>query len=208
MDKTASVGAGLSRLTPLYRNISLCLLHATLIIRIYLPGLTVGPGENSLLWLLAWVSLLFCYIHASESPRCYLGAPVLSGGIALVALLPFASILWAGDRMQAFYRSMTWLADIVVFLVVCYWGREQRWRRQIIAVVLACAVMEIGYVIYQYFIGMPATRALVQQNPELVTQLQTSPDFTTVFYARLYSPYIFGHFTLTNLLGEIGRAHV
>ena len=190
-----------SRLTPLYRNIALWLLAATLIIRVYLPGLTAGMGENALIWLLAWVCLLFTTIHAAEATCWYIGDRRLSIAVVLLGLMPLLTLLWAGDRIQAFYQSMIWISDMVLFFCICYWVRNQERRENIIAVVLASATMEIGYVIYQYWIGMPATRALVQNNPDIVSRLANTQDFSDLFYSRLYSPYIFGHFTLTNLLG-------
>jgi O-antigen ligase len=185
----------------LCRNASVCAAACAIILRLYLPGLTVEMGENSLVWLFAWLSFLFMLLDAVLENDWQWRSPMLTLAILAFGSVAFLSAAWASYPIQAAYQGMNWLSDISLFFVILYWTQRHDIAPYFLSVLLACFLLELAYVLYQYFIGLPATRAYAVRHSALLYQTGIGADNMPLLMEKLSLSQAFGHFTLTNSLG-------
>ena len=192
---------GSQRLIALCQNLAMFLLTAALTMRIFLPGLTVETGENGIVWLLAGGAFLFMSMEAVLSREERLRNPRLTLAVMTVITVSLCSALWASSPMHALYQSGIWLSDALLFFTICRYARDRRLLSAIMAIMLACLTVEAAYTVYQYFIGLPATRAYVARNDSLLYQLEMAPNALPLLLYKLDIAQAVGHFTLANSLG-------
>lgn len=196
----AETAESLPHLLSLAQSLSVGLLACALILRLFLPGLTVEIGENAVVWVLAWGAFLFATLHFWKELHVTALIPTLSGVPLAFLAISFASIWWADDRSQAFYQSMVWCSDVLIFFTVCYWSTHSQMASRLISILLSCFVIEILYAVFQYFILLPATRSHVAHNSSILYQLELSPGVVPLLLTKLNVQQAFGHFTLPNSL--------
>ncbi len=190
-----------SPLSCLYQWVSLWLFGCAVVLRLFLPGLSVEMGENALVWLFAWAAALFTVVDALFCPKWHFRKTELTIAIVAWILLGFLSFFWAGDKIQAIYQNMIWLSDLLLFFTLCYWAKEKGILKFFVSLLLSCFMLEVCYSIYQYFIGLPAMRAYIYANPDTIKEIDLPKYMENFFQTKLRIPHVFGHFTLTNSLG-------
>lgn len=187
-------------LNSLSRHMSLFFLGCALITRTFLPGLTVEMGENALILLFSCGAFLFMCVdllYGQWSCKHF----QFTVCVWLFLGIAFISALWAADPINAIYQSSMWFSDILVFFSLCYWCRQASIRALFVAALLACVSIEALYAVYQYFIGLPATRTFVDQNTGVLQQIGIAQSSLSLFMGKLQIDKVFGHFTLSNSLG-------
>lgn len=193
--------AHLTLLPLMCRNGSLCAAVSAIILRLYMPGLTVDMGHNSLVWLLCAVAFMFMVVDASLHSTWQLRSPHLTAASLACIAFTFASAGWASYAVPAYYQGAIWLSDLLLFAVVLYWSQRHDVAPLFLAVVFASFCLELVYVAYQYFFGLPATRAYVAQHSALLYQVDIGAGNTSLLLEKLSLQQAFGHFTLANSLG-------
>ncbi len=184
----------------LYRYISLACLAAAIFIRVFLPNSPYIIAENSILWLFLSLSFLFAFLDALEKPKWNYLKPQILLAVAGIAVIPLISSLWAADALAARNQGLVWLFDILLFLTLCYWGREKKTYQQLLAFLMSIVMLELIYCAYQGLLGLPLSRFLVTNSPQSIENLNLSGQVLKWFHIRLNIQHLFGHFILTNAL--------
>ncbi len=188
------------RLQKLYQNLSIWLLCCAIMLRLFLPGLQVTVGENAIVWLFSWSGFVLMWLaHIAKSGHTWLSIRFLLA-LGCFGCMPFFSACWAVDPTAACEQGWIWASDIVLFIGFCHWLHDACIQRRLLSFLLACFSLEMIYSLYQYSIGLPVSRFFVAQHPQIMQELSIGQDTLQMFYIRLHSPYVFGHFPLTNSL--------
>lgn len=190
-----------NRLNDICERISLSFIACALMLRLFLPGLTVEVGEDALVLLFCWGALFFAMLNALQEKSYNLRNPMLTIAIVCLALVAGASAIWAGDKASTLKVVALWSGDLALFFSICYLGKKKECLSLIMSAILACMAVEVLYALYQYWIGLPGLRIWLAKNPNISHEAGVDPFSMPLLLQKIKSREVFGHFVLANSLG-------
>lgn len=179
-----------------FKFFSISMITFTIMLRLFLPGLTVEIGENALVSLCVLISftLTLC-THTIKKENnnlpYYTIFPLVWIAFCLI------STCWSTNIINTLSKTAWWFSDILLFFTIWYWCYDIQVKRYLISLILSLFMLEVVYGLYQHYIALPIIPEYVQSNP---TSLQ-GIDMPQNAKLMQSMPSIFGHFTISNTLG-------
>lgn len=174
---------------------SVGIITFTIMLRLFLPGLTVEIGENALVSLFVLLSLTVTLLAHATKKEHNLPYYIIFPCIWIIFCL--LSTFWTTNVINTLSQTTCWLSDILLFFTIWYWCHDVQVKKWLISLVLSLFMIEVSYGLYQHYIALPIIPEYVQSNP---TSLQ-GIDMPQNAKLMQSMPSIFGHFTISNTLG-------
>ncbi|MFH1021874.1 MAG: O-antigen ligase family protein [Planctomycetota bacterium] len=187
------------RLKTLCRLLAFVFATACLVARPLVPGPNVHGGVDFFLGLWVLFAYFFLLLGMLLDGEVRIPIPGVGGMLALLAAFAFLSVTWSARKISALEHASELLALAALYGTVMAFEAKERaiLARCFLAVATAVAVCAI----YQYFIGLPELRRVLELHPERIpvekallgdylSRLNTDRAFATLLYPNALAGYL------------------